>query len=103
MRPEYRVVTVGLYDDQVRTLDQTALVLQQAGLSQANRSFLVQALVRAFAQEVDGKGADEILQLVFDRYLRRPLARAESRAQPDRQESQSGSPQKRRTSGMAVS
>lgn len=88
MLPEYRVVTVGLYDDQVRMLDQTALVLQQAGLSQANRSFLVQALVRAFTQEIEGKGAEEILQFVFEQYLRRPLARAESRTQPDRQKSQ---------------
>jgi len=76
----YKVVAVGLYDDQARSLDWAASHLQAAGLNQANRSFLVQALVRRFQQDTAGMTPEEVLTLFVDHYLRRSLAHAPARS-----------------------
>lgn len=79
IKPSYRVIAVGLYADQAKSLDHAAQLLQEAGLDQANRSFVVQALVRRLQHDIEGMGAHEILSLFVEKYLRRPLAHARPR------------------------
>src|SRR5882724_5949915 len=89
----YKVVAVGLYEDQANALDLAADVLQRAGFNQASRSFLVQALVRRLKNEIEGLPAEEIATLLLDRYIRRPLAPAMPRPSsppPDNQLPQQG-------------
>jgi hypothetical protein len=81
--PPYRVIAVGVYDDQAVSLDRTAAELQHAGYLKANRSFVVQALVRRLQQETEGLSSDQLLQMFFESYLKRPLAKAPSRENPD--------------------
>ena len=76
----YKVVAVGLYEDQANALDLAADVLQRAGFNQASRSFLVQALVRRLKSEIEDLPAEQIADLLVDRYIRRPLAPAMPRA-----------------------
>ena len=76
----YKVVAIGLYEDQADALDLAAEVLQRAGLNQASRSFLVQSLVRRLKAEMEGLGPEEMAGLLLERYVRRPLAPAPSRA-----------------------
>src|SRR5438094_4875397 len=73
LTPPYRVIAVGVYDDQAMSLDRTAAELQQAGHLKANRSFVVQALVRRLQQETEGLTAEQLLQMFIDSYLKRPL------------------------------
>jgi len=80
----YKVIAIGIYDDQARSLDRAASGLQQAGYFKGNRSFVIQALVRRLQQEIEGKSADEILTLFVENYLRRPLASAPSRPEQQR-------------------
>ena len=80
-KPPYKVIAIGIYDDLAQSLDRTASGLQQAGYFKANRSFVVQVLVRRLQQDIEGKGPDEILNLFIEKYLRRPLAAAPSREQ----------------------
>jgi hypothetical protein len=75
----YKVIAVGIYDDQAALLDRTAAELQEAGYLKANRSFVVQALVRRLGQEIEGLNSDQLLQLFFDSYLKRPSSRMLSR------------------------
>jgi hypothetical protein len=49
----------------------------------ANRSFIVQALVRRLQQETEGLSSDQLLQMFFDSYLKRPLAKAPALEHPD--------------------
>jgi hypothetical protein len=79
--PPYKVIAVGVYDDQAASLDRTATALQQAGFK-ANRSFVVQALVRRLQQEIEGLTADQLLQMFIERYVRRPLSKVQ-RDQPE--------------------
>lgn len=72
-KPPYRVIAVGVYDDQAVSLDRAAEHLQRAGLK-ANRSFVVQALVRRLQQEIEGLSSDAVVDLFIARYSRRPLA-----------------------------
>jgi hypothetical protein len=65
------------------SLDRTAAELQHAGHLKANRSFVVQALVRRLQQETEGLTSDQLLQMFFDSYLKRPLSKATSRETPD--------------------
>jgi len=76
------VIAVGIYDDQAASLDHTAAKIQQAGYLKANRSFVVQALVRRLQQEVEGLSSDELFQMFFEKYLKRPLAKSSQREQP---------------------
>jgi hypothetical protein len=46
-RSPYKVIAVGLYEDQVEYLDTLATTLQQAGWAQANRSSLLQIFVNS--------------------------------------------------------
>lgn len=92
----YKVIAVGLYDDQARSLDRAALSLQQAGNLKANRSFVVQALVRRLQQEIEGMGPDEILTVFLETYLRRPLAPAPARESQDRSPRNSVSERRKR-------
>ena len=75
--PPYKVIAVGVYDDQAASLDRTATELQQAGFK-ANRSSVVQALVRRLQQEIDGLNADELLQMFIESYVKRPLSKVRS-------------------------
>src|SRR5437867_3280250 len=77
--PPYKVIAVGLYDDQADVLDRATTELQQAGHLKANRSFVVQALVRRLQHEIDGLNSHELLQMFFDSYLKKPPAKAKSR------------------------
>jgi hypothetical protein len=79
--PPYKVIAVGIYDDQAASLDQTATKLQQAGYLKANRSFVVQALVRKLQEETEGLNSDELFQMFFESYLRRPLSKSLHREQ----------------------
>lgn len=98
VRPPYKVVAVGLYDDQARSLDTAASDLQAAGLNQANRSFLVQALVRKFQHDTAGKTPEELLTLFVDNYLRQPLALAPARSEAHDRESMPATATKQRSS-----
>jgi len=64
-------------------LDRTAAELQDAGHLKANRSFVIQALVRRLQQETEGLTSDQLLQMFFDSYLKRPLSKAPPRNNPD--------------------
>jgi len=77
-RPPYKIIAVGVYDDQAQSLDRTAETLQRAGLK-ANRSFVVQALTRRLQKEIEGLSSEQLLEMFFDSYLRRPLTSASSR------------------------
>jgi hypothetical protein len=75
----YKVITVGVYDDQVVTLDRVTALLQDAGLPGATRSFVVQLLVRKLQQEIDDLNTEQALQRFVDNYFKRPLSMALSR------------------------
>lgn len=77
-KPPYKVIAVGVYDDQAEFLDRAADELQQSGLK-ANRSFVVQTLIRRLQQEMEGLPPEAILNVFIEKYLRRPLASASSR------------------------
>lgn len=95
--PPYKVIAVGVYDDQATSLDRTAAGLQQAGHLKANRSFVVQALVRRLQREIEGLTSEQLLQMFFDNYLKRPLSKAPAREKSDRvEESSSRSTARRR-------
>lgn len=87
--PPYKVIAVGVYDDQATSLDRTAAGLQQAGHLKANRSFVIQALVRRLQREIEGLTSEQLLQMFFDNYLKRPLSKAPSREKSDRVEQSS--------------
>src|SRR5438445_9498375 len=92
--PPYKVIAVGVYDDQADSLDRTAAQLQEAGYVKANRSFVVQALVRRLQQEVEGLSSEQLLEMFFESYLKRPLSGAHSR-----QREQSGAGLRKRSAG----
>ena len=93
--PPYKVIAVGVYDDQAQSLDRTAAELQRAGYVKANRSFIVQALVRRLQQEVEGLTSEQVLQMFFDSYLKRPLSSAASRNISSSEQSPKQSPRRR--------
>lgn len=80
--PPYKVIAVGLYNDQAASLDHTAAELQRAGYVKANRSFVVQALIRKLQLEIEGLSSDQLLQMFFDEYVKRPLSKSSQREQP---------------------
>src|SRR5437879_2004317 len=75
----YRIIAVGLYDDQANSLDLAAQKLQEAGFLKANRSFVIQALVRRLQRDIEGMNADAILDYFLERHLRRSPVKATSR------------------------
>jgi hypothetical protein len=76
---QYKVVAVGLYKDLADSLDRAAIKLQEAGYLKANRSFVVQALVRKLQREIKDLDSDAILDYFLRTHLRRPLAEAPAR------------------------
>ena len=75
-KPSYRVIAIGLYEDQACSLDDVTRRLQEAGFTQASRSFIVQTLIRRLQDEIQGqRSPQEILEL-FLRSFRRPLSLA---------------------------
>jgi hypothetical protein len=78
------VIAVGVYDDQAASLDRATQGLQQAGYFKATRSFVVQVLVRRLQHDIEGLGPEEILHVFVEKYLRKPLASAPSRGEPQR-------------------
>jgi|SRR5215467_8492033 len=76
---DYKIVGIGLYRNDATALTNAAAVLRRAGLSNANRSFIVQALVRRLEEEIRTLSVDEALSMFRERYSRRPLASAASR------------------------
>lgn len=77
--PTYKVIAVGVYDDQAQSLDRAATDLQHAGYLKANRSFVVQALVRRLQNEIEGLTSDQLLEMFFETYVKRPLSSAPPR------------------------
>ena len=77
--PPYKVIAVGVYDDQAASLDRTAAELQQAGYLKANRSFLIQVLVRRLQQETEGLTSEQLLEMFIENYLKRPLSKVAAR------------------------
>ena len=77
-RGGYKIIAVGLYDDLADALDRTARALQEMGLK-ANRSFIIQTLVRNLRDATIGLDDAAISNIFIGRYLRRPLAAAAPR------------------------
>ena len=76
---QYKVVAVGLYKDLAESLDRATTQLQEAGYLKANRSFVVQALVRKLQRDIKGLDSHAILDYFLETHLRRPLAEAPAR------------------------
>lgn len=74
----YKIIAVGIYDDLAEALDRAAEGLRLVGFK-ANRSFVVQALVRHLQHEMEGLPPEAILSFFIEKYMRRPLAPASSR------------------------
>jgi hypothetical protein len=78
-RRPYKIVAIGLYEDQARSIDQTIQELQGAGYIKANRSLVFQTLVERFLKETDGLNQQQTLDYFLRAHIKRPLARAGSR------------------------
>jgi len=76
---DYKIIGIGLYGGDAAALTKAAAVLKRAGVPNANRSFIVQVLVRRLDEEIRTLSEDEALSIFRERYPRRPLALAASR------------------------
>ena len=77
-RSTYRAIAVGVYGDQADSLVRTAAALEQIGLK-ANRSFVIQALIRKLQADTEGLAPEQIVSLFMEQYLRKPPRLASSR------------------------
>ncbi len=75
----YKIIAVGFYEEQINTLDDAAVALQRAGYIKANRSGVLQMIVRRLQYDIRGMRPHEVLDFFFANYLRRPLAIAPAR------------------------
>lgn len=78
-RRPYKIVGIGLYEDQARSIDHAIQELQDAGYPKANRSLVFQMLVQRFLQETEGMTPREILDYFLRAPIKRPLSRATAR------------------------
>ena len=72
----YRIVSVSLYADQARFVEEVTETLVGAGFAKANRSFVIQTAIECLRKDLGNKTPLETVGNVLEHQGRRPLALA---------------------------